>query len=74
MNEKITREWLVDHGFKSSGDRVYFLKDKDLGYDLGIVKRAIVKVKYGFILLRDIKCTNELNELHYILTGEKLIN
>jgi hypothetical protein len=73
MKEKITREWLVDHGFKSSGDRVYFLNDL-VGYDLGIVKRAIVKVKYGFILLRDIKCTNELNELHYILTGEKLIN
>jgi hypothetical protein len=73
MNEKITREWLVDHGFKSSGDRVYFLNDL-VGYDLGIVKRAIVKVKHGFILLKDIQCTNELNELHYILTGEKLIN
>lgn len=35
MNEKITRKWLVDHGFKSSGDRVYFLNDL-IGYDLGI--------------------------------------
>jgi hypothetical protein len=71
MNEVITREWLVNHGFKSSGERVYFLNDL-VGYDLGIVKRAIVKVKYGFILLRDIQFTNELSDLHYILTGEKL--
>lgn len=72
MNEKITREWLVDHGFKSSGDRVYFLNDL-VGYDLGIVKRALVKVKHGFILLKDIQFTNELNDLYYILTGEKLL-
>jgi len=72
MNEAITREWLVDHGFKSTGARIYFLKDKDLGYDLGIVKMAIVKAKYGFILLENIKLTNELSELHYVLTGERL--
>ena len=71
MNEAVTREWLVNHGFKSSGDRVYFLNDL-IGYDLGIVKRAIVKAKHGFIMLRDIQSTNELSELHYILTGEKL--
>ena len=71
MNEKITREWLVDHGFKSSGDRVYFLNDL-VGYDLGIVKRAIVKVEYGFILLKDIQTTNELSDLHYVLTGKPL--
>jgi len=71
MNEAVTREWLVNHGFKSSGDRVYFLNDL-IGYDLGIVKRAIVKVKYGFIMLRDIQSTNELRDLYYILTGEKL--
>jgi hypothetical protein len=39
---------------------------------LGIVKMAIVKVKYGFILLENIKSTNELSELHYVLTGEYL--
>ena len=72
MNRAITREWLVDHGFKSSGERIYFLIDKDLGYDLGIVKMAIVKVKYGFILLKDIQTTNELSDLHYILTGKPL--
>jgi hypothetical protein len=71
MSEAVTREWLLDHGFKSSGDRVYFLNDL-IGYDLGIVKRAIVKVKYGFIMLRDIQSTNELRDLYYILTGEKL--
>jgi hypothetical protein len=71
MSEAVTREWLVNHGFKSSGDRVYFLNDL-IGYDLGIVKRAIVKVKYGFIMLRDIQSTNELRDLYYILTGEKL--
>jgi len=72
MTDVITREWLLDHGFKSTGTRIYFMKDKNLGYDLGIVKRAIVKVKYGFILLENIKSTNELSELHYILTGERL--
>ena len=71
MNEAVTREWLVNHGFKSSGERVYFLNDL-IGYDLGIVKRAIVKVKYGFIMLRDIQSTNELKDLYYILTGERL--
>jgi hypothetical protein len=71
MNEAVTREWLVNHGFKSSGERVYFLNDL-IGYDLGIVKRAIVKVKYGFIMLRDIQSTNELRDLYYILTGERL--
>jgi len=71
MNRAITREWLLDHGFESSGDRVYFLNDL-VGYDLGIVKRAMVKVKYGFILLRDIQTTNELSDLHYILTGKPL--
>jgi hypothetical protein len=71
MSEAVTREWLVNHGFKSSGGRVYFLNDL-IGYDLGIVKRAIVKVKYGFIMLRDIQSTNELRDLYYILTGEKL--
>jgi hypothetical protein len=72
MNEVITREWLLDHGFRSTGARIYWMKDKDLGYDLGIVKMAIVKVKYGFILLEHIKSTNELSELHYVLTGKKL--
>lgn len=72
MNEAITREWLLDHGFKSTGARIYFLKDKDLGYDLGIVKMAIVKAKYGFVLLENIKSTNELSELHYVLTGKPL--
>jgi len=72
MNETITREWLLDHGFKSTGTRIYFMKDKNLGYDLGIVKMAIVKAKYGFILLENIKLTNELSELHYVLTGERL--
>jgi hypothetical protein len=71
MSNLITREWLADHGFKSSGERVYFLNDL-VGYDLGIVKRAMVKVKYGFILLKDIQTTNELSDLHYILTGKPL--
>jgi len=41
MKEKITRELLLNHGFKSSDERIFWIDD--LGYDLGIVKRAIVE-------------------------------
>lgn len=70
MSKLITNEWLLEHGFQSKDGRVYFLND--LGYDLGIVKRAVVKMKHGFLILKDIQSINELSDLNYVLTGKHL--
>jgi len=71
MSKLITHEWLLEHGFQSIDGRVYFLDD--LGYDLGIVKRAVVKVKHGFLFLKDVQSINELSDLNYALTGKQLL-
>jgi hypothetical protein len=70
MNKIITREWLTENGFKNITERVYFLND--LGYEFGITHKAVVKVKHGFILLKDIQYMHELSDLNYALTGKQL--
>jgi|APGre2960657404_1045060.scaffolds.fasta_scaffold159363_4 hypothetical protein len=71
MNQRITRESLIQNGFKNVDERVYFLND--LGYEFGFTHRAVVKVKHGFILLKDIQYMHELSDLNYALTGKKLL-
>jgi hypothetical protein len=70
---KINKEWLQSKGFVAKQEERVYVRG-DVGYEFGFTCRAVVKCKFGWILLKEIQYTHEMDDLHYILTGEKLIN